>query len=416
MRDVIRPRRLILRNQMLRQNLTFQHLTFYEFFAGGGMARAGLGAQWTCLFANDIDPDKAVSYRANWGDADFVGGDLAAISLRDLPGRADLAWASFPCQDLSLAGGGRGMGAACDAVKTRSGAFWLFHEKMRALRALDRAPRVIVLENVVGILTSHGKRDFHALVAALDAIGYRVGALTLDARWFTPQSRPRVFFLALDKTLFAGQERQASLTSDAPDPLWSSPALLAAQGALPKALAADWVWWRLPAPLLRNTNLADLLEDAPTDAHWRPAEATARLLALMAPAHRQKIADIQASGRRMVGAVYRRTRTEENGQKRQRAEVRFDGLAGCLRTPGGGSSRQTLIEVHGETIRTRLLSPRETARLMGLPDSYVLPNSASTAYKLCGDGLCAPVVRHLAEYLLQPLLRAPAAQKIAAAE
>jgi DNA (cytosine-5)-methyltransferase 1 len=416
MTDVIRPRSLVVRRPMTRQNLTFQNLTFYEFFAGGGMARAGLGVEWTCLFANDIDPDKAVSYCANWGDADFIGGDLAAISPQDLPGRADLAWASFPCQDLSLAGGGRGMGAAGDEVKTRSGAFWLFHEKMRALRAAGRAPRAIVLENVVGVLTSHGKSDFRALVAALDGIGYRVGALTLDARWFTPQSRPRVFFVALDKSLFAAQAQLASLTADAPDPLWSSPALLAAQAALPVALAADWVWWRLPAPLLRNTELADLLEDAPTDAPWRPAEATARLLALMAPAHRQKIADIQASGRRMVGAVYRRTRTDENGLKRQRAEVRFDGMAGCLRTPGGGSSRQTLIEVHGETIRTRLLSPRETARLMGLPDSYVLPKSASAAYKLCGDGLCAPVVRHLAEFLLQPLLRAPAAQKMAAAE
>ncbi len=126
----------------------------------------------------------------------------------------------------------------------------------------------------------------------------------------------------------------------------------------------------------------------------------------MAPAHRQKIAEIQASGRRSVGAVYRRTRIDDDGVKRQRAEVRFDGLAGCLRTPGGGSSRQTLIEVHNETIRSRLLSPRETARLMGLPDSYALPASASAAYKLCGDGLCAPVVRHLAEHLLQPLLRA----------
>ena len=132
---------------------------------------------------------------------DFVGGDLAAIAPEALPGQADLAWASFPCQDLSLAGGGKGMGAAEDSVKTRSGAFWLFHEKMRALRLEGRAPRAIVLENVVGVLTSHGKRDFCALVAALDDIGYRVGALTLDARWFTPQSRPRVFFVAVQKAL-----------------------------------------------------------------------------------------------------------------------------------------------------------------------------------------------------------------------
>ncbi len=392
-------------------------LTFYEFFAGGGMARGGLGAGWTCLFANDIDPEKAAAYRANWGGEELVCGDLGAIAARLIPGEADLAWASFPCQDLSLAGGGRGMGAADAEVKTRSGAFWLFHEKVRALRAQGRAPRAIVLENVVGVLTSHGRRDFCALVGALDEIGYRVGALILDARWFTPQSRPRVFFVALQKALFAALPSDgAGLLATQADPLWSSPSLIAAHAALPAGLAADWVWWRLPEPPRRNADLIDLLEDDPADAPWRSQAATERLLALMAPAHRGKIAKMQAGGERAIGAVYRRTRMDENGVKKQRAEARFDGLAGCLRTPGGGSSRQTIMEVRGETIRTRLLSPREAARLMGLADSYKLPKGAGAAYKLCGDGLCAPAVRHLAEHLLQPLLGAMAAKDLAAAE
>ena len=134
----------------------------------------------------------------------------------------------------------------------------------------------------------------------------------------------------------------------------------------------------------------------------------------MAPTHREKIRDIEASGQMRIGAVFRRTRIED-GVKRQRAEARFDGMAGCLRTPGGGSSRQTLLEVRGGSIRSRLLSAREAARLMGLPESYLLPANATKAYKLCGDGLCVPVIRHLAEHLLQPLLRAaPAA--LAAAE
>jgi DNA (cytosine-5)-methyltransferase 1 len=387
-------------------------LTFYEFFAGGGMARVGLGGDWECLFANDIDEDKATAYRANWGGSEFVPGDLAAVEARHLPGRADLAWASFPCQDLSLAGGGKGMGAADDAVRTRSGAFWLFDEKIRALCEENRPPRAIVLENVVGVLTSHGKRDFRALVAALDTLGYRVGAMTLDARWFTPQSRPRVFFVALHKAL----DPSPALTAAGPDPAWASPALLAAHAALPDALSIDWVWWRLPAAPPRNVALVDFLEDSPADTPWCSRRATERLLSLMTPTHRQKIENMQASGRLSVGAVYRRTRTDPQGGKRQRAEVRFDGMAGCLRTPGGGSSRQTLIEVHGQSIRTRLLSPRETARLMGLPDSYLLPKSASAAYKLCGDGLCAPVVRHLAEHLLRPLLGCAATGELAAAE
>lgn len=79
--------------------------SFYEFFAGGGMARAGLSEKWSCLFANDIDEKKGAAYVANWGDEDLSICSVADVKTTDLPGHADLAWASFPCQDLSLAGG-----------------------------------------------------------------------------------------------------------------------------------------------------------------------------------------------------------------------------------------------------------------------------------------------------------------------
>jgi len=396
-----------------------RRLTFYEFFAGGGMARVGLGASWTCLFANDIDAGKARAYRANWGEGDFWLGDLAQAPFERLTGVADLAWASFPCQDLSLAGIGMGMGGATDEVKTRSGAFWLFHEKMQALRDAGRAPRLIVLENVLGVLTSHGKRDFAAIVEALAALGYRVGAVTMDARHFTPQSRPRVFFVAALQKVF---DDLATGPSDdmriggAADPLWHSPALCAAQAALPDSAAEKWVWWRMPQPPLRRAVLSDLIEAEPKGVHWRDGAATTSLLALMNPAHRAKIAEIQASGQKRIGAVYRRTRRDEAGGKAQRAEVRFDGLAGCLRTPGGGSSRQTIVEVAGKNIRSRLLSPREAARLMGLPDSYILPEKTTEAYHLLGDGVCAPVVRYLAAQLLEPLALAGESGQLLAAE
>ena len=114
------------------------------------------------------------------------------------------------------------------------------------------------------------------------------------------------------------------------------------------------------------------------------------------------------------GTVYRRTRPDETGVKRQRAEIRFDDVAGCLRTPAGGSSRQTIIVVEGKRVRSRLLSTREAARLMGLRDDYLLPERYNDAYHVCGDGVCAPVVRHVAAHLLEPLLRANEAERIAA--
>lgn len=100
-----RPIAAEMRRYGAADNLMRDLFTFLEFFAGGGMARAGLGPGWRCLFANDIDPVKCAAYRANFGGDDLVEQSIAALELEDLPQqRADLAWASFPCQDLSLAG------------------------------------------------------------------------------------------------------------------------------------------------------------------------------------------------------------------------------------------------------------------------------------------------------------------------
>ena len=116
----------------------------------------------------------------------------------------------------------------------------------------------------------------------------------------------------------------------------------------------------------------------------------------------------------MVGGVYKRTRLDEEGNKVQRAEVRFDDIAGCLRTPSGGSSRQSILVVEGRRIRSRLLSPREAARLMGLPDSYRLPPNYNDAYPIAGDGVAVPVVRHLAEHIFEPLLQHAQRTEVAA--
>jgi len=90
----------------------------------------------------------------------------------------------------------------------------------------------------------------------------------------------------------------------------------------------------------------------------------------------------------------------------QRAEVRFDGLAGCVRTPGGGSSKQFLLFVKRNDILSRPMTARESARLMGLPDDYVLPLRENAALKVTGDGVVAPVVAWLAEHVFEPQLAA----------
>jgi len=167
---------------------------------------------------------------------------------------------------------------------------------------------------------------------------------------------------------------------------------------------------------LFSGSFADLIEDEPTGVAWHSPAETDYLLSLMSPVNRAKVASAKLPGKRMVGSVYRRTRPDANGVKRQRAEVRFDDLAGCLRTPAGGSSRQSILVIDGERVRSRLLSPLEAARLMGLDDSYRLPARYNDAYHVCGDGVCAPVVRYIAETILEPILAANHAKVLTAAE
>jgi len=379
-------------------------LTFLEFFAGGGMARAGLGSGWRCLFANDFDETKADAYAAAWNGGkrskELKVEDVGKLKIADLPGKqADLAWASFPCQDLSLAGAQAGLAGE------RSGSFLPFYFLMRTLRELGRGPRCIALENVCGLLTSHGGRDFHDICRLLSQIGYRFGALVMDAVDFLPHSRPRLFIIAVDRSLPVSPSKQPGR--------WHPARLIEAYEGLRPDLKADWLWFDPPAPPARNTRLADLIEDQPPDVTWHSQEETNRLLGMMSQANRAKVAKVKALPGLSVGAIYKRTRVE-GGVKFQRAEVRFDDVAGCLRTPGGGSSRQTILVVENGNVRSRLISARETARLMGLPDEYPLPSRYNDAYHLTGDGVAVPVVRHIAEHILEPMLATSEIELVAA--
>ena len=368
-------------------------LTFLEFFAGGGMARIGLGPGWRCLFANDCNKGKCAAYRDNFGADDLVEADIAALTARDLPARrADLAWASFPCQDLSLAGARAGFSGA------RSSLFFEFWRLIEELAARGRAPRMVVVENVAGLLTSNGGADFIALTGRMAASGYRITAMIVNARHFTPQSRPRLF-------IFGFGEGAAPAFGGRPEAGEHAPqALLNAVDDLPADCASAWRWLAARPDARRNAALADLVDQGTED--WR-VDLGAVALAMMSERQRRVVEDLRESGARHVGAAFRRIRWE-NGERRQRVEARFDGLAGCLRTPAGGSSRQMLLLVEGETVRARLIAPREAARLMGLPDDYRLPTGTTDALKLCGDGVAVPVVRWIAETIIEPALASKA--------
>jgi len=270
---------------------------------------------------------------------------------------------------------------------------------VRAKKETGAQIPLLVIENVVGAVTSNGGRDFEAIAEALTTAGYRHGSLIIDAKLFVPHSRPRLFIVAAASSV----PIPPALTSDVPG-CWYTKSLLAAHEQLSPNVRRSTLCWALPLPKDPVKRLADLLEREPTNVQWHTKEQTDKLLDLMSPVNQQKVREAQTTGRTEVGTVYKRTRTE-NGRSRQRAEVRFDSVSGCLRTPAGGSSRQIVLVVEGPRVRSRLLSPREAARLMGIDDDYALPGNYNEAYKLMGDGVVVPAVRWLSRHLLTPLAK-----------
>jgi len=346
---------------------------FLDFFAGSGLVTQGLKRHFAPVWANDICERKRAIYVANHGEGHFSLGSIAGVRGVDLP-TADLAWASFPCQDLSLAGKMGGLDAA------RSGLVW---EWLRVLDEMHERPSVLAVENVAGLVSGRGGQDYRLIHQALVDRGYIVGPMLLDAVDWLPQSRPRVFIIAVNAGVNVDDITDWS-------PNWSHPTSVrnAAKGL------DHLVWWRVPKPPTRTSKLSDVVDFR---ANRDAAAVSAHNVRLIPEHHWNALERLACSGSVVVPG-YRRTR---NG--RQCLELRFDGVAGCLRTPEGGSSKQILVFADPHSVETRFLTTREAAALMGAPKRYKLPGSSNDGYKAMGDGVAVPVVAHLAKHLLKPL-------------
>lgn len=365
---------------------------FAEFFAGGGMVSAALPDPFRCVLANDIDPMKCDIYRKNFDGSVLFEGDIAGLDTDALKQPVHLYWASTPCQDLSLAGKGSGITGA------RSGVFFEWIEKVTIAARAGYAPPLIAFENVTGLVSRRSGADFTAVLEEFLKLGYRIGALEINSRAFLAQSRPRIFVIALRADI-----APSDLCIASPEGPFHSRRLRSYIDAAPQRVRENWLWWDVPLPGQPVAPIHELLE-ADNAVIWKSEAETRALLSIMSETSLAKLKQAQRTGKREVMTAFKRGRPDETGRIRQRAELRNDGVAGCLRTPGGGSSRQTLVVAQNTRIRSRLVTPRETARLMGLSESYILPERNNDAYKITGDGVAVPVVRHIAEHIFQPVL------------
>lgn len=344
--------------------------TMHEFFAGSGLVAYGLKEMFASVWANDISEQKAAVYKANFGDKHFVLGDIKSINGHNLP-FAHLSWASFPCQDLSLAGSLGGIHAS------RSGLVW---EWLRILDEMESMPNILLLENVAGLLSTEKGNNYRALHMALVERGFNCGAILLNASHFVPQSRPRVFVIAVKREYSIPEE----IMSDKPNWLHNK-AAIDLGSTLP-----GWIWWKTEKPPRRHEALRDIVDEKATFDKDN-------VLRLIPERHQSKLDSFDT----IYATGYRRTRHGE-----QQLELRFDGIAGCLRTPEGGSSKQYLVVKKNGAAHARLLTVREAARLMGAPDSFILPGSYNDGYKAMGDAVVMPVAQFLGERFLTKIAEA----------
>lgn len=355
-----------------------------EFFAGIGLVRAGLEqAGFTVSWANDFAPAKKEMYEGHFGtSADFALGDVNNVKVDALPEDLDLAWASFPCTDLSLAGSRKGLAGK------QSGTFWKFASLMKELREKGAQPRVVALENVHGLATSHGGDDMAALIKELNCLGYSVDVISIDARRFVAQSRPRIFIVgALD----VPAEQDESVNDLRPawlQHIYADEMLRTHRAVLPA----------LPEPM--SDGLAEYIETmSSNDERWWDKERSQKFLDSLSEVQEERLKVLRRGENFIYRTAYRRTR---GGVPTW--EIRADGIAGCLRTPGGGSSKQAVVKAGRGRVQVRWMTAREYANLMGAPD-YTLDGLRNNQILFgFGDAVCVPAVEWLAENYLKPLI------------
>ncbi|MRS05543.1 DNA (cytosine-5-)-methyltransferase, partial [bacterium] len=272
--------------------------TFAEFFAGIGLMRMGLEKEgWAVAYANDIAADKFEMYLDNYPNAKthFKLGDIHQLNIEEIP-TVTLATASFPCNDLSLAGMRRGLAGK------ESSAYWGFVQVLKKMG--ERRPPIVLLENVAGFLTSHGGRDFQSAMHALNQLGYSVDPMIIDAARFLPQSRVRMFVVGVLQN-----SKGMSKIKETPSFYESA--------VRPKPLAdfifnhpeIAWNIRELPSLPMKSPVLSDILEDLPDNSpFWWNEARRSYLINQMSEKHTTQLKKMMAEGKWSFGTVFRSVR------------------------------------------------------------------------------------------------------------
>lgn len=353
-----------------------------EFFAGSGLVRKSFEREgFRVVFANDIDVTKFKIYSANFGATEFVHRSIEHISGDEIPS-VEIATASFPCTDLSLAGARSGLRGR------ESRLLWEFTRVLSEME--DRRPPFLMIENVPGFLTSHGGRDLSSAIKTLNDLEYSCDLLILDARWFVPQSRPRLFVI--------GSRLPVEGITDPEAGKLRPQKIIDFINAHPQL---KFHFFELPEPETANVCFASAVQRFhPKNRIWWDQSRLDAFLTSLSTIQSKRLKSLCASNHLTWSTAFRRTR---NGTPVW--EIRSDGIGGCLRTSRGGSSRQAVVEAGRNRVRVRWMTATEYARLQGADDFSFGTLTESQAKFALGDAVCVPAVQWLAREYLMPLVR-----------
>src|SRR5665213_298826 len=375
-----------------------QKRTVADFFAGIGLVSMGLGrAGWKTVYALDYDKDKAAAYTNHFGNGHYHTKDIAKTNGADVP-NVVLAHASVPCTDLSVAGARRGL------RKGQSSSFWHFP---RILREMKKRPPFVLLENVEGLLAPDEGNDLRSILHELNELGYYVDLLRIDASHFVPQSRVRLFMIGTNESVVGRFPQNASTQAQQMKNSNARPQKII--DYISKNSDLRWYFHKLPNLPSRDASLEDIIDH---DAEWWIKERSRYLYSQMHK-RQQKLVNKKKNARSYsYFTAFRRMRIRD-GKSQSTAELRMDGIAGCLRTPKGGSAKQIIVRVGKGRFDARLLNEKEVARLMGAEDFRINPDLSSNQVLYgFGDAVCVSVLEWIGTHYLNPLLRRTSARPV----
>jgi len=311
--------------------------TFIDLFAGIGGIRLGFqNAGGRCVFSSEWNKFARKTYESNFGEVPF--GDITRISESSIPDH-DILLAGFPCQPFSIAGVskknslGKKHGFADETQGT------LFFDILRILAC--KQPRAFLLENVKNLASHDQGKTFKIIKKSLEEIGYNVHYAVLNAKFFVPQNRERIFI--------AGFRKDEKQSYDS---------------------------FHFVSPPFALHKVSSILESS-VDSKYTLSDHLWSYLQAYAKKHHAKGNGFG------YGLVSR-----ESVTRTLSARYYKDGS-------------EILIPQHKKN--PRRLTPRECARLQGFPDSFQIPVSDTQAYKQFGNSVTVPLIEHVANSLVTAL-------------